>query len=62
MKKTIIITTLISSVISSILTGMTLKYTKSENLVNMQDVTSVEVTETGILLNFKDGSGYYIER
>lgn len=46
MKKTVIITTLISSAIASLLTATTLKYAQNEHLVNMQDVTSVEVTET----------------
>ena len=33
----------------------------SENMIDMNSVVSYEETETGILFNFDDGSGYYLE-
>ena len=63
--KKIIIATLAATILSSTVTGLTVskfEQRKAENLVNMEYVTDVKVTETGILLEFSDGTGYYWER
>lgn len=37
-------------------------YIVPENYVNMHDVVGYESTDTGIMLHFDDGTGYYLEK
>lgn len=37
-------------------------YIVPENYVNMHDVIGYESTDTGIMLHFDDGTGYYLEK
>ena len=34
----------------------------TESMIDMENVTGYEKTETGIMLNFADGTGYYFEK
>lgn len=36
--------------------------TMAQDYVDMNAIVSYEVTETGILFHFEDGTGYYLDR
>lgn len=55
------------SLITLIMIGLqtpevTSETTQIENTVDMSKVTEFEATETGFLLHFEDGTGYYWEK
>lgn len=35
---------------------------ETESMIDMETVVDYEVTETGIMFNFADGTGYYFEK
>ena len=50
-------------ILKPIYSGVISDYITSESdVVDMSKVTGYEVTETGLLLHFEDGTGYYLER
>lgn len=48
--------------LSVALSATLLTYAKEPCYVDMNAVVSYDVTETGILLHFEDGTGYYLEK
>lgn len=74
MKKKIIITTLfVATTISAYLVGTTKAETEvqtiekvveviPDNCINMNDVVDFEATDSGLLLHFSDGTGYWWEK
>lgn len=50
-------------ILKPIYSGTLSNYITSESdVVDMTEVTGYEVTETGLLLHFEDGTGYYLEK
>lgn len=48
--------------LSVALSATLLTYSSEPCYVDMNTITSYDVTETGILLYFEDGTGYYLEK
>lgn len=64
MKKKIVALTLgLSMLFSATLPTMAMaKETRESDFIDMNAIVSYDVTETGIMFYFEDGTGYYLDR
>lgn len=64
MKKKIIVALIVAAIATAAITTKEAQdVTVNENSIpSVEDITGWEATDSGILLTFEDGTGYYIEK